>query len=47
MKVKIPYGETVLPRGTKVEVIARNAQTVTVRYLGQDVIVPLPATDLR
>ena len=47
VKIKIPYGETVIPRGAKVEVIARNAQTVTVRYLGQDVIVPLPATDLR
>lgn len=47
VKIKIPYGETVIPRGAKVEVIARDAHTVTVRYLGQDAVVPLASTDLR
>lgn len=47
VKIKIPYGETVLPRGAKVQVVSRNAQTVTVRYLGQDVVVPLSSIDLR
>lgn len=46
IKVKIPYGETMLPAGTKVEVVARTAQSVTIRYLGQDMVVPLTATDL-
>jgi hypothetical protein len=47
IKVKIPYGETVLRRGIRVELISRTAQSVTVRYLGQDVVVPLSSTDLR
>ena len=41
----IPYGETIAPRGTRLEVISRNAQTLTVRYLGQEVVVPLQSTD--
>ncbi len=47
VKVKIPYGETVLPRGTRVEVISRKGAVITVRYLGQDVLVPQASTDLR
>ncbi len=45
--IKIPYGETVIPRGTRAEVVSRDAKTVIVRYLGQDVLVPLSSTDLR
>ncbi len=46
-RVKIPYGETVLPRGTKLEVIAQDAQSVTLRYLGNPVRVPRASTDLK
>jgi len=47
VKIKIPYGETVLPRGLKLPVVTRNAQTVTVQYLGQTQVVPIASTDLR
>ncbi len=47
VKIKIPYGETVIPRGTKLGIVSRNASTVTVHYLGQDVVVPLKSTDLQ
>ena len=47
VRIKIPYGETVLPRGMKLPVVARDAQSVTVKYMGQNVPVPLQSTDLR
>jgi len=47
VKIKIPYGETVLPRGLKLPVVTRDAQTVTVQYLGQRQVIPLASTDLR
>ena len=47
VKIKIPYGETVLPRGLKLPVVTRDAQTVTVQYLGQTQIIPIASTDLR
>ena len=47
VKVKIPYGETVIPRGTRVDVISRNAQTITIRHLGQDIVVSITSTDLK
>jgi len=47
VKIKIPYGETILPRGMKLEIVQRDAQSVTLRYLGTDVKVPLLSTDLQ
>ncbi len=47
LRIKIPYGETVLPRGLKLQVISRDAQSVTVDYLGQTLKIPLQNTDLR
>ena len=47
VRIKIPYGETVLPRGTKLPVVTRNGSTVTVQYLGQTQIIPIASTDLR
>jgi hypothetical protein len=46
VKIKIPYGETVLPRGLKLPVLSRNGQTVTVKYLDQTPAIPVSATDL-
>jgi hypothetical protein len=46
VKVKVPYGETTLPRGLKLPVLSRDAQTVTVRYLDSTYPIPLAATDL-
>jgi hypothetical protein len=47
VRIKIPYGETVLPRGLKLPVISRDAQTVTVRYLDGTQTIPIASTDLR
>jgi endonuclease/exonuclease/phosphatase family metal-dependent hydrolase len=46
VRIKIPYGETVLPRGLKLAVLSRNAQTVTVKYLNGTQIIPISSTDL-
>lgn len=46
VKIKISYGETVLPRGTKLRVVSRDAQTVKVQYMGGSYIVPISSTDL-
>ena len=47
VSVKIPYGETIIPRGMKLEVVARDAHTVRVKYLGQLYDIPIEATDLQ
>jgi len=47
VKIKILYGETVLPRGLKLPVLSRNGQTVTVKYLDETPTIPIAATDLR
>ncbi len=47
VKIKIPYGETILPRGAKLPVVARDGQSVIVRYLDGTYAVPLGSTDLR
>lgn len=46
VKIKIRYGETVIPRGSKLPVLKRDGSTVTVQYLGQTQIIPIAATDL-
>lgn len=46
VRIKIPYGETTLPRGTQLRVLSRNAQTVTVDYMGRAYPIPITSTDL-
>jgi endonuclease/exonuclease/phosphatase family metal-dependent hydrolase len=46
VKIKIPYGETVLPRGLTLALISRDAQTVTVQYLNGTQRIPITSTDL-
>jgi len=46
VRIKITYGETVLPRGLKLPLISRDAQSVTVKYLDETPRIPLSATDL-
>jgi len=46
-KLKIPYGETVLPRGMRLPFISQDEQSVTVEYLGQRYVIPRASTDLR
>ena len=47
VKIKIPYGETVLPRGLKLAVVSRTGETVTVKYLDGTQVIPIASTDLR
>jgi endonuclease/exonuclease/phosphatase family metal-dependent hydrolase len=47
VKIKIPYGEMVLPRGLKLPVVSRNAETVTVKYLDGTQTIPVRSTDLQ
>ncbi|MDQ3197832.1 MAG: hypothetical protein M3Q46_01370 [Verrucomicrobiota bacterium] len=44
--IKIPYGQTVLPRGLKVPLISSAGDEVTILYLGQPHTIPAHATDL-
>ncbi len=46
VRIKIPYGETTLPRGTQLRVISRDAQSVTVAYMGKTYTIPITSTDL-
>ena len=47
VKIKIAYGETVLPRGMKLPILSRDATTVRVQYMGKTQTIPVSATDLR
>jgi hypothetical protein len=47
VKIKILYGETVIPRGTKLPIVSRDATTVTVSYLDGTYAIPISSTDLR
>jgi len=47
VRIKIPYGETILPRGLKLPVLSRNGQSVTVKYLDETPTIPISATDLQ
>jgi hypothetical protein len=47
IRIKIPYGETVIPRGAKLSVVSHDAKTVTVRYLNATYAIPIASTDFR
>jgi endonuclease/exonuclease/phosphatase family metal-dependent hydrolase len=47
VKIKIPYGETVLPPGLALPIVSRDANTVTVKYLDGTQAIPIGSTDLR
>lgn len=44
-KVKIPYGETTIPRGTKLPVTGRNGANITVKYMDATYNIPASYTD--
>jgi hypothetical protein len=44
--IKIPYGQTVLPPGTRLKVLAHDERTVTVEYVGHGYTIPATSTDL-
>jgi hypothetical protein len=39
LRIPTPQGEAVIPRGARLPVVSRDAQTVTVQYMGQNVII--------
>ncbi len=41
--IRIPYGETVLPRGLKLQVISRSGQGINVQYMGKTQTIPADA----
>ena len=47
VKIKILYGETVIPRGTRVRVVGHDAHTVTISYLDGTYAIPIESTDFR
>jgi hypothetical protein len=47
IKIKIIYGETVIPRGTKLRVISHDAKNVTVSYMDGTYAIPISSTDFR
>lgn len=44
--ITIMYGQTTIPRGTKLQYVSRDAQSVTVRYMGEKYSIPTKSTDL-
>lgn len=47
VKIKISFGETVLPRGMRLPIVSRDEQTVTVQYMGGNYAIPIASTDFR
>ncbi|PYI92395.1 MAG: hypothetical protein DME97_08665 [Verrucomicrobia bacterium] len=47
VKIKILYGETVIPAGTRLRLLSHDAQTVTVNYLEGTYVIPISSTDFR
>jgi hypothetical protein len=47
VRLKIPYGETIVPRGTKLPVVSHDAKSVIVRYLDSSYPIPIEYTDFR
>jgi hypothetical protein len=47
VKIKIPYGDTILPRGMRLPIVSSDEQTVVVEYLRQNYVIPRASTDLR
>lgn len=46
VKIKIPYGETTLPRGAKFPIVSRQGQTVIIQYMDGNYAIPIAFTDL-
>jgi hypothetical protein len=47
VKIPIPYGQTILPRGAKLPIMSHDAKTVTVQYMGGTYAIPISSTDLQ
>jgi hypothetical protein len=47
VRIKIPYGETTIPKGIQLRIISRAPGTVTVDYMGGVYPIPIASTDLK
>ncbi|MEY2562604.1 MAG: hypothetical protein QOH88_797 [Verrucomicrobiota bacterium] len=47
VRLKVPYGEALVPRGTKLPVVSHDAKSVIVRYLDNSYPIPIEYTDFR
>ena len=47
ISIQLPYGKTVLPAGTKIPLVARNGDTIQIRYMDADYEIPISVTDLQ
>jgi hypothetical protein len=47
VRIKIPYGETTIPKGIQLRIISRTGGTVTVDYMGGVYPIPIASTDLK
>ncbi len=47
VRISVPYGEIVLPLGTRLPFVSREGSKLTVRYLGEARSIPAASTDLR
>jgi hypothetical protein len=46
ISIQLPYGNVVLPAGTKMQLVARNGDNVQVRHMDAEYEIPISATDL-
>jgi hypothetical protein len=46
IKIKIPYGDTIIPPGSKLPLVSHVGKTVTIKYMGAPHAIPVSATDL-
>jgi hypothetical protein len=47
VSISLPHGATVLPAGTKLELLSRDKSEVRIRYMGGEYAIPISVTDLR
>jgi hypothetical protein len=47
VSIKLPFGNAILPAGTKLQFISRNGETLQIRYVDADYEIPISATDLK
>jgi hypothetical protein len=46
-KIKIPYGELTLNKGTRLEVVTQSSSSVIVKYMGGNYSIPIERTELK
>jgi hypothetical protein len=47
VSIQLPYGTTILPAGTRIQLVGRKGETIQIRYMDADYEIPISATDLK